>query len=50
MAKTRRYGTKKTTTPTGKRDYMREYMKPYRKEERGMIKTYKEIFGKRKEP
>jgi hypothetical protein len=48
MAKTRRYGTKKTTTVSGKRDYMREYMKPYRKEERSMIKAYKEIF-KRKE-
>gem|GEM_PF-6225253 len=46
--KTRRFGTKITSHPDGKREYMREYMVQYRRAEREMIQAYKKMFRNKK--
>jgi len=46
--KTRRFGTKITSHPDGKREYMREYMVQYRRAEREMIQAYKKMLRNKK--
>lgn len=43
----RKYGEQKTTTKHGKAEYMRVYMRDYRKKEREIIRRWRQLEAKK---